>query len=173
MTYLSMDAFAELPPGTKFRHQFIDATIEPPKMIWQTFMKMQPTGGDIGSCSLVNLLDGTLVHAVELWDMHEFKQEDNPFANPDECVERYAWEKDLMPDSQYVPLWDRRISNLEDVMQHLGIDSPTSPDQPTMFFSDDGMGMVYYAYPQETEDRDIEEVNDFLRSFNDDEPEGL
>lgn len=171
MPYTSMDAFAELPPGTKFRHQFIDATEEPPRTYSRVLMKLEPTGGDIGSCNLVDLIDGSICHAVELWDMHELKQEENPYAHPEICVKQYAWEQDLVPDTAYMPLWMQKAENLEEALRLLGIDVPTEPDR-TVFFTTDDAGTVYYCSPQET--MDFDSINEFLRSLDDEEPtEGL
>lgn len=91
----SLDAFAELPPGTKFVVALQNGDVEP-------FLKLQPWFGDIGNCNVVSLISGKIYHAYDLWDMRQFKADldisDIASFDPnfDQTVEIFDWEKDLL-----------------------------------------------------------------------------
>jgi len=158
----SFDVFSELPAGTQFIIGF--GTEEGPKLL----VKLAPYGGDVGYCNLVNVEDGTIIHAYDIWNMRQYKLDlevcDIASFDPkhDQVVEVFDWEKDLVPEIGQTP----RIQALN--MCDEGTDVPTGPDSPVLFFSDDEYGTVYFCTPQET----LEEINErLLEAMEDEEPE--
>ena len=130
----SLDDFAEVEPGTRFIWKYVPEDEPAHKRHLRTvmFLKLAPNGNDIGNCNLVNLETGEIVHACELWDMHQEKLDDNPYADPENVVQHYEWELakayQLAPDTLLPGNSGMRIRNIEEVLDALGIDFPSYGD---------------------------------------------